>query len=710
MKRHTAVSAKKLSGRPPVLRRPAVRKRPAASFAGRPPVLRRPAAKKRPAATSAGSLQKRGRKWQVVAETSIQGGSLVFSETAFVAKQTRRLAEEHLNQQPLFCAECCSPCGPLQANLALAAGNTSRAELLGVVRNTGSDAAALARWLDFATKTRPLPQAPDKVEKEIFVLPMPAADADIAEELCFCSQQCLTSSAAAHGALEQQHHSSKLAAEHDALLALAERAIARAVLQAGALQSKASLEAALAPVLGALGTSARGTVPKLVLADAYKRLVQGLASQMDLPAAAAKQKIQRHVPLKLYQRLVSALDARSWGLSGATMPSPLGQYCESTCSPEAPDALRTNVAEALGPVIQLLIDQEEKFDCSEAEDEEPQQDDALTIPLPTPATAQQTSPALWPKLLSDSEVELIKVFSDSFAKQEHSKGVTDGQWRTRYLHKDGAFRKSMSSILAKLSAAAVELDSRPGGWNMLAGRDASKLKPRCVEHHLVRTGGALPDPTHFDGGSLFTIDVMLADPQQDFKGGSFCTLESDGSSRSHTFGKGDALVFLSHKAHCVQPVQDGLRQTLILELWEGEERCCDHRCQQRWGVCAEESIKCRGEQSEAVPGADTIRIKMDADTVAKEAPAIFASTAFEGLAFFPKVGRMAQSECSECEPNVEVLFEQTAPIASVRALRSIRIGEPLLAAAAGDDESGTQSGDDEGEEEESLGSSDEDQS
>ena len=39
-----------------------------------------------------------------------------------------------------------------------------------------------------------------------------------------------------------------------------------------------------------------------------------------------------------------------------------------------------------------------------------------------------------------------------------------------------------------------------------------------------------------------------------------------------TLGKGDALVFLSHKAHCVQPVTHGLRQTLVMELWEGEER------------------------------------------------------------------------------------------------------------------------------------------
>ena len=48
--------------------------------------------------------------------------------------------------------------------------------------------------------------------------------------------------------------------------------------------------------------------------------------------------------------------------------------------------------------------------------------------------------------------------------------------------------------------------------------------------------------------------------------------ESDDTLHPHHFGKGDALVFLSHKAHCVRPVTSGLRQTLVMELWEGEER------------------------------------------------------------------------------------------------------------------------------------------
>ena len=46
---------------------------------------------------------------------------------------------------------------------------------------------------------------------------------------------------------------------------------------------------------------------------------------------------------------------------------------------------------------------------------------------------------------------------------------------------------------------------------------------------------------------------------------------------AHEFRRGDALVFPSHKYHCVQPVGAGMRQVMILEFWVGEERDCNHR-------------------------------------------------------------------------------------------------------------------------------------
>ena len=71
----------------------------------------------------------------------------------------------------------------------------------------------------------------------------------------------------------------------------------------------------------------------------------------------------------------------------------------------------------------------------------------------------------------------------------------------------------------------------------------------------------------------------------DFGGGAFCTTEADGSVTAHRFERGDALVFVSHKCHHVAPVTRGERRVLIVELWEGVERHCPHRCLTPAGPC-----------------------------------------------------------------------------------------------------------------------------
>ena len=53
----------------------------------------------------------------------------------------------------------------------------------------------------------------------------------------------------------------------------------------------------------------------------------------------------------------------------------------------------------------------------------------------------------------------------------------------------------------------------------------------------------------------------------------------------HAFEQGDALVFVSHKYHCVAPVESGERRVLVIELWEGDEKACPHRCTERSGTC-----------------------------------------------------------------------------------------------------------------------------
>ena len=45
------------------------------------------------------------------------------------------------------------------------------------------------------------------------------------------------------------------------------------------------------------------------------------------------------------------------------------------------------------------------------------------------------------------------------------------------------------------------------------------------------------------------------------------------------------MLFLSHKYHCVSPVESGVRNVLVAELWEGDERIPeDGRCDQRHGA------------------------------------------------------------------------------------------------------------------------------
>lgn len=132
----------------------------------------------------------------------------------------------------------------------------------------------------------------------------------------------------------------------------------------------------------------------------------------------------------------------------------------------------------------------------------------------------------------------------------------------------------------KLMDAAARVDAKH--WKLLTGRH---VVPRCVESHLLSPGKDVLHPGHYDHGSVLTIDVMLSEPRADFRGGRFQTVEADGSVRVHRLDKGDALVFVSHKPHFVEHVEVGERRVLIVELWEGLERTCPHRCEALRGTC-----------------------------------------------------------------------------------------------------------------------------
>jgi hypothetical protein len=145
-----------------------------------------------------------------------------------------------------------------------------------------------------------------------------------------------------------------------------------------------------------------------------------------------------------------------------------------------------------------------------------------------------------------------------------------------------AVRRKLPAIRQKLLDAALRVDSQH--WGGLCAAATEALVPRCVEFHTVKPPGALPSEDHFDQGSFLTIDVMLSH-SSDFEGGQFKTKESDGTFASHSFDRGDALCFVSHKPHCILPVTAGKRHVLVMEIWEGEERSCGHRCGRHWGEC-----------------------------------------------------------------------------------------------------------------------------
>ena len=77
-------------------------------------------------------------------------------------------------------------------------------------------------------------------------------------------------------------------------------------------------------------------------------------------------------------------------------------------------------------------------------------------------------------------------------------------------------------------------------------------------------------PDHNDMGSVLTMSVLLADPK-DFDGGVFVTFEDGQAAHHDSLARGDALVIPSEMLHNVTTVTRGVRNSLVIELWEGKE-------------------------------------------------------------------------------------------------------------------------------------------
>jgi hypothetical protein len=301
-------------------------------------------------------------------------------------------------------------------------------------------------------------------------------------------------------------------------------------------------------------------------------------------------------------------------------------------------------------------------------------------------------------------------------------------------------------------------------WGLLEKRRGQPLgiAPRCIEYHEVGAGGALADPQHYDHGSLLTLDIMLADGAAgDFEGGAFMAATTNaaatdsptpgakGSSSSSSsssggaaaaaaaaaaapvferqdFGCRDALLFVSHKKHMVQPVTAGVRRVLILEIWQGAERRCGHRCTRHAGVCEFKTTAAvadsaagglgaggaqeGGDVAAAAESAAALPPPMELEELVKAAPSILPS--FVGNAVFPRIAALKQTDAPNCEVKFEGGGAGGRLTASLRALAYIREGEALCLGfgAEEDEEEGWGSEDEEdeggeGEEQEGEGAS-----
>ena len=189
--------------------------------------------------------------------------------------------------------------------------------------------------------------------------------------------------------------------------------------------------------------------------------------------------------------------------------------------------------------------------------------------------------------------------------------VDGGEYRTTWLQADCAAAFSTAPYrmaIKKLVDMMYEAD-RMEGWGLL---HAEKCSVRCIEFHEYDASRADPNcsmrgragittgaasPTHFDSGSLVTLDLMLS-PATAFDGGAFTTPEADGTTTVHDFQRGTAVVFVAHKYHHVLPMTRGLREVLVIELWSGPERHCPHRCLLVKGDCDYTNERQHGEDAD----------------------------------------------------------------------------------------------------------------
>ena len=208
--------------------------------------------------------------------------------------------------------------------------------------------------------------------------------------------------------------------------------------------------------------------------------------------------------------------------------------------------------------------------------------DRLSSPDLVPWEDAQRTPAVrLPNFLSEYEQEQLHELAIATRETGGAHhGLAKGNWRTTFINQ--RLPEHLPDLWSRIMAAWRQADAEHFGILEEEGRECLHL--RSAEYHVVLPTGNLAQPKHLDYGSLLTIDFMLSDTSE-FEGGTFSTLEADGTLKEHIFERGDAIIFLSHKFHCVAPVTSGRRNVLVAELWEGLPRQCPRRCSDPFGPC-----------------------------------------------------------------------------------------------------------------------------
>ena len=208
--------------------------------------------------------------------------------------------------------------------------------------------------------------------------------------------------------------------------------------------------------------------------------------------------------------------------------------------------------------------------------------DATEPPLVAMDVARASRVVRVRNFIDDAEIDALVAAAraceaDKGAVERSARGA--GGWTTVYMN--DRLEAELPELRARLLKAAKTADAREWG-GVLENRSALEL--RCAEFHTVVAPGNLAYEEHYDQGSLVTADIMLSDDGA-FGGGALSTLEIDDVLLEHTFEKGDLLLFLSHKLHCVSPVSSGLRNVFVAEIWEGAPGTCNCRREERSGPC-----------------------------------------------------------------------------------------------------------------------------